>query len=126
MSRSPCCSQWLRSQRPQARKPRSNRANHKRIADEHPAILPAQSGHVSYDADPEQAQKTRHKFYDMATAEKALIASFHFSFPNAGHGEKAALHAPGGAGTRPLSGAEWVWTFRGRPAQLTFARSCSC
>src|SRR4051794_37116281 len=75
MSRSPCCSQWLRSQRPQARKPRSNRANHKRIADEHPAILPAQSGHVSYEADREQAKKTRHKFYDMAPAEKALIAS---------------------------------------------------
>jgi glyoxylase-like metal-dependent hydrolase (beta-lactamase superfamily II) len=44
--------------------------------------------HVAYDADPEQAAKTRHKFYDMAAAEKALIAGFHFSFPNAGHVEK--------------------------------------
>jgi glyoxylase-like metal-dependent hydrolase (beta-lactamase superfamily II) len=44
--------------------------------------------HVAYDADPDQAQKTRHKFYDMAAAEKALIAGFHFSFPNAGHVEK--------------------------------------
>src|SRR3954451_14458439 len=121
MSRSPSCSQWLRSQRPQARKPRSNRANHKRIADEHPAILPAQSGHVSYDADPEQAQKTRHKFYDMATAEKALIASFHFSFPNAGHVEKGALHAPGRAGTRPLTAARGGGPFAGGPPQLPFA-----
>jgi len=44
--------------------------------------------HVAYDTDPEQAQKTRHKFYDMAATEKALIAGFHFSFPNAGHVEK--------------------------------------
>jgi hypothetical protein len=30
----------------------------------------------------------RHKFYDMAVAEKALIAGFHFSFPSLGHVEK--------------------------------------
>jgi glyoxylase-like metal-dependent hydrolase (beta-lactamase superfamily II) len=44
--------------------------------------------HVEYDTDPELAAKTRHKFYDMAAAEKALVAGFHFSFPNAGHVEK--------------------------------------
>jgi glyoxylase-like metal-dependent hydrolase (beta-lactamase superfamily II) len=44
--------------------------------------------HVAYDTDPEQAAKTRHKFYDMAAAEKALVAGYHFSFPNAGHVEK--------------------------------------
>jgi glyoxylase-like metal-dependent hydrolase (beta-lactamase superfamily II) len=44
--------------------------------------------HVTYDVDPDQAAKTRHRFYDMAAAEKALIAGYHFSFPSAGHVEK--------------------------------------
>jgi glyoxylase-like metal-dependent hydrolase (beta-lactamase superfamily II) len=44
--------------------------------------------HVMYDVDPEAAAKTRHKFYDMAAAEKALIAGFHFSFPSLGYVEK--------------------------------------
>jgi glyoxylase-like metal-dependent hydrolase (beta-lactamase superfamily II) len=44
--------------------------------------------HVAYDTDPELAAKTRRKFYDMAAAEKALVAGYHFSFPNAGHVEK--------------------------------------
>ena len=45
--------------------------------------------HVAYDTDPEMAQATRHKFYDMAAAEKALIVGFHFAFPSIGHVEKA-------------------------------------
>jgi glyoxylase-like metal-dependent hydrolase (beta-lactamase superfamily II) len=44
--------------------------------------------HVAYDVDPELAQKTRHKFYDMASAEKALVVGFHFTFPSMGHVEK--------------------------------------
>ena len=44
--------------------------------------------HVAYDVDPELAQKTRHKFYDMAAAEKALVVGFHFTFPSMGHVEK--------------------------------------
>src|ERR1700761_823594 len=44
--------------------------------------------HVMYDADPEMAQKTRHKFYDMAAAEKATVVGFHFTFPSVGHVEK--------------------------------------
>ena len=44
--------------------------------------------HVAYDNDPELAQKTRHKFYDMAAAEKALVVGFHFTFPSMGHVEK--------------------------------------
>jgi glyoxylase-like metal-dependent hydrolase (beta-lactamase superfamily II) len=46
--------------------------------------------HVAYDHDPDLAQQTRHKFYDMAAAEKMLVAGYHFSFPSAGHVEKAA------------------------------------
>jgi glyoxylase-like metal-dependent hydrolase (beta-lactamase superfamily II) len=44
--------------------------------------------HVAYDVDPEKAAKTRRKFYDMASAEKTLIAGFHFSFPSMGYVEK--------------------------------------
>ena len=44
--------------------------------------------HVAFDIDPNKAAATRHKFYDMAAAEKALIAGFHFPFPGLGHVEK--------------------------------------
>jgi glyoxylase-like metal-dependent hydrolase (beta-lactamase superfamily II) len=44
--------------------------------------------HVAYDFEPELAQKTRHKFYDMAAAERALVVGFHFTFPSMGHVEK--------------------------------------
>jgi glyoxylase-like metal-dependent hydrolase (beta-lactamase superfamily II) len=44
--------------------------------------------HVAYDIDPTKAVATRRKFYDMAAAEKALIAGFHFPFPSLGYVEK--------------------------------------
>ncbi|MGL9617429.1 MBL fold metallo-hydrolase [Bradyrhizobium sp. U531] len=44
--------------------------------------------HVMFDADPALAQETRHKFYDMAVAEKATVIGFHFTFPSVGHVEK--------------------------------------
>jgi glyoxylase-like metal-dependent hydrolase (beta-lactamase superfamily II) len=44
--------------------------------------------HVAYDVDPQLAQETRHKFYDMASAEKALVVGFHFTFPSQGYVEK--------------------------------------
>jgi len=45
--------------------------------------------HIAFDNDPAQAQATRHKFFDMAAAEKALVAGYHFWFPSVGHIEKA-------------------------------------
>jgi glyoxylase-like metal-dependent hydrolase (beta-lactamase superfamily II) len=44
--------------------------------------------HVVYDVEPDVAQATRHKFYDMAAAEKAMVVGFHFTFPSIGHVEK--------------------------------------
>jgi glyoxylase-like metal-dependent hydrolase (beta-lactamase superfamily II) len=44
--------------------------------------------HVAYDHDPDLAQKTRHRFYDMAATEKMLVAGYHFAFPSTGHVEK--------------------------------------
>ena len=43
---------------------------------------------VMYDVDPLKATETRNKFYDMASAEKALIQGYHFPFPSAGYVEK--------------------------------------
>jgi glyoxylase-like metal-dependent hydrolase (beta-lactamase superfamily II) len=44
--------------------------------------------HVAFDIDPQQAQQTRRKFYDMAAAEKAMVVGFHFAFPALGYVEK--------------------------------------
>lgn len=41
--------------------------------------------HVMFDMDAAMAQATRHKFYDMAAAEKATVIGFHFTFPSIGH-----------------------------------------
>ncbi len=45
--------------------------------------------HVTFDNDPALAQTTRHKFFDMAAAEKLPVAGYHFWFPSLGHIEKA-------------------------------------
>ena len=44
--------------------------------------------HIAFDVDGDLAQQTRHKFYDMAAAEKATVVGFHFTFPSIGHVEK--------------------------------------
>ena len=44
--------------------------------------------HVVFDVDGDLAQQTRHKFYDMAAAEKMTVVGFHFTFPSIGHVEK--------------------------------------
>ena len=44
--------------------------------------------HVAFDNDPAMAQATRHKIYDMASAEKMPVIGYHFPFPSTGHVEK--------------------------------------
>ncbi|XYD10941.1 MBL fold metallo-hydrolase [Methylobacterium sp. NMS12] len=44
--------------------------------------------HVMYDHDADQAQATRHRFYDMAASERALVVGYHFPFPSLGHVER--------------------------------------
>jgi glyoxylase-like metal-dependent hydrolase (beta-lactamase superfamily II) len=46
------------------------------------------SWHVAFDVDPQKAEQTRRRFYDMAATDKTLIAGFHFSFPSMGYVEK--------------------------------------
>src|SRR5262249_57518132 len=41
--------------------------------------------HVAYDVDPVKAAETRHKFYDMAVAEKATLVGFPLAFPSIGY-----------------------------------------
>jgi glyoxylase-like metal-dependent hydrolase (beta-lactamase superfamily II) len=43
---------------------------------------------ISYDIDPQKSQANRHRFYDMAAAEKAMVVGYHFPFPAAGYVEK--------------------------------------
>jgi glyoxylase-like metal-dependent hydrolase (beta-lactamase superfamily II) len=45
--------------------------------------------HAMFDNDPELAQATRHKVYDMAAAEKMTVVGYHFPYPCVGHVEKA-------------------------------------
>jgi glyoxylase-like metal-dependent hydrolase (beta-lactamase superfamily II) len=44
--------------------------------------------HVAFDIDAPKAVQTRRKFYDMVSAEKAVVVGFHFPFPSIGHVEK--------------------------------------
>ena len=51
-----------------------------------------------------KAVETRRKFYDMASAEKALMVGFHFAFPSIGYVEKDGSRLPAGAGAvEPVS-----------------------
>jgi len=55
----------------------------------HPALFVRNPGWSAvFDIDGPKAIETRRKFYDMAVAEKSLIASFHYPFPSLGHAEK--------------------------------------
>lgn len=45
--------------------------------------------HCIFDNEPDLAQTTRHKMYDMAAAEKMVVVGYHFPYPCVGHVEKA-------------------------------------
>jgi len=50
-----------------------------------PALFVANPGwHAVFDADPDLAETNRKKLFDRAIADKAVIAGYHFGFPNAG------------------------------------------
>jgi glyoxylase-like metal-dependent hydrolase (beta-lactamase superfamily II) len=44
---------------------------------------------VMFDSEPEKAVATRRRIYDMTSAEKILVAGYHFPFPGLGYIEKA-------------------------------------
>src|SRR3978361_447662 len=44
--------------------------------------------HAFFDQDPDMAEKTRRRVYDMVVAEKLMMQGFHYPFPGLGHVEK--------------------------------------
>lgn len=55
----------------------------------HPALFVRNPNwHAVFDMDGAQAEQTRRKLYDMAVAEKLMIAGFHYPFPSIGNVEK--------------------------------------
>ena len=55
----------------------------------HPALFVRNPGwHLVFDQDPEAAEETRRKVYDMLVAEKMMVQGFHYPFPAHGHVEK--------------------------------------
>ena len=46
--------------------------------------------HAFYDHDPDMAEATRRKVYDMLAADKTLVQGFHYPFPSVAHVEKTA------------------------------------
>jgi glyoxylase-like metal-dependent hydrolase (beta-lactamase superfamily II) len=52
----------------------------------HPALFVRNpSWHVLFDMDPETAELTRRRMLDMASADRLLVAGYHFPFPAVGH-----------------------------------------
>lgn len=48
--------------------------------------------HVMFDMDPAKAEETRRRVYDMVSADRTLVAGFHFPFPAAAYVEKAGAN----------------------------------
>jgi hypothetical protein len=44
--------------------------------------------HLFFDQDPQMAEATRRKVYDMLSAEKMLVQAFHYPFPALAYLEK--------------------------------------
>ena len=54
-----------------------------------PALFLRNPGwHVMFDMDAAKAEETRRRVYDMVSADRTLVAGFHFPFPAAAHVEK--------------------------------------
>lgn len=52
----------------------------------HPNLFAERPGwHVWSDMDPDLAEQSRRKLYELAASEKILVQAFHFSFPTLGH-----------------------------------------
>ncbi|HEV7411084.1 MAG TPA: MBL fold metallo-hydrolase, partial [Bradyrhizobium sp.] len=55
----------------------------------HPALFVSNPGwHLMFDQDPQLAEKTRRKVYDMLVADKMRVQGFHYPFPANGYVEK--------------------------------------
>lgn len=51
-----------------------------------PALFMRNPGwHLAFDMDPEMAEETRRRVFDMASAERMLVSGYHYPFPALGH-----------------------------------------
>jgi glyoxylase-like metal-dependent hydrolase (beta-lactamase superfamily II) len=56
----------------------------------HPALFARNPGwHAFFDQDPQMAEATRRKVYDMLVADKLMVQGFHYPFPSVAYIEKA-------------------------------------
>ena len=56
----------------------------------HPALFARNPGwHAFFDQDPQMAEATRRKVYDMLVADKMMVQGFHYPFPSVAYVEKA-------------------------------------
>ena len=56
-----------------------------------PQLFAANPGwHAFFDQDPQMAEATRRKVYDMLVADKMMVQGFHYPFPSVAHVEKTA------------------------------------
>jgi glyoxylase-like metal-dependent hydrolase (beta-lactamase superfamily II) len=56
----------------------------------HPALFARNPGwHAFFDQDPQMAETTRRKVYDMLAADKMMVQGFHYPFPSVAYVEKA-------------------------------------
>jgi glyoxylase-like metal-dependent hydrolase (beta-lactamase superfamily II) len=57
----------------------------------HPALFARNPGwHAFFDQDPQMAEQTRRKVYDMLVADKMMVQGFHYPFPSVAYVEKSA------------------------------------
>jgi glyoxylase-like metal-dependent hydrolase (beta-lactamase superfamily II) len=57
----------------------------------HPALFARNPGwHAFFDQDPQMAEQTRRKVYDMLVADKMMVQGFHYPFPSVAYIEKSA------------------------------------
>ncbi len=59
------------------------------VTNNHGIFMPNPGWHAMFDNEPQVAEATRRKFFDMASADKLPIIGYHFPFPSAGYVEKS-------------------------------------
>ena len=69
----------------------------------HPALFARNPGwHAFFDQDPQMAEATRRKVYDMLVADKMMVQGFHYPFPSVAYIEKSRLRLSGNSGDRGI------------------------
>ena len=85
----------------------------------HPALFARNPGwHAFFDQDPQMAEATRRKVYDMLVADKMMVQGFHYPFPAVAYVEKA------GSGYREIP-VMWNLALRSSAERLATSRKAA-